>query len=260
MPPPVQNVIHVRASRAQVVRILNRLPGLIAGSPGAAGGFVRALQVRIGLAVLQRVKDAFVVKARGGTDEAGEKWKKLSPHTVAYGRRHPGIPKRRPFWTTHPSYLLTDKRRDRWWELYRRFKAKFGGNKSLAAATAWTVLRTEQAGIQTIMGKYGNTPVEILRDSGVLLNSLSPGVTADAAPMSPPKKPQQVFRCLPGEVIIGTNRKGADKHHKGQPPRFPQRRLWPDPSRWPQSWWNDAVGQLRQGVIAVVLYLLKGRL
>jgi hypothetical protein len=257
MPPSVQNVISVRATRAQVVRILNRLPGLIAGSPGAAGGFVRALQVRIGLAVLQRVKTAFIVKSHGGTDEAGERWEPLEKSTIAYGR---SLPRHRPFWQTHPSHALTPKRRERWWELYRQFKAKFGGNKSLAAATAWTVLRTEQPGIRTIMDKWGAKPADILRDTGVLLNSLSPGTTADAVPMSPPKKPHQVFKCLPGEVILGTNRRGADKHHKGQPPRFPQRRLWPDPGRWPQSWWNDCLGQLRQGILAVVLYLLKGRL
>ncbi len=259
MPPSVSNTIHVTATRAQVVRILNDLPRLLNGSPGGAGGFVRALQVRVGLSILERIKDAFLVKAAGGTDAAGDSWKPLSPHTIAYGRKHPGVPKKRPFWTTHPSYSLTAKRRDRWWQLYYGFKAKFRGNKRRAAATAWVILRREQPGIRTLMDRFGNTPVEILRDTGLLLNSLSPGVPADDAPMSPPRKPSQVFRCTPGSVIIGTNRKGAAKHHEGDPPRFPQRRLWPEPSRWPAEWWSDAVGQLRQGVLAVILYILKGR-
>ncbi len=256
MPPSVSNTIHVTATRAQVVRILNDLPRLLNGSPGGAGGFVRALQVRVGLSILERIKDAFLVKAAGGTDAAGDSWPPLKPSTIAYGR---ALPRKRPFWQTHPSHALTPKRRDRWWQLYYGFKAKFRGNKRRAAATAWVVLRTEQPGIRTLMDKSKGKQVEILRDTGLLLNSLSPGVPADTAPMSPPKVRKQVFRCTPGVAIIGTNRKGAAKHHEGDPPRFPQRRLWPEPSRWPAEWWSDAVGQLRQGVLAVILYILKGR-
>lgn len=102
---------------------------------------------------------------------------------------------------------------------------------------AWLVLKRD--GAQTLVGKYGNRPVGILRDTGLLLNSLSPGVASA----------EQVFRTGPGEVIVGTNRRGAAAHHRGIPGRLPQRRLWPSPENWPAAWWDDIMDQLKQGLL-----------
>lgn len=255
MPPVVTNVIRVRATPQGVLRVLSRLGSVVTGSPGGAGGAVRALQVRIGLAALDRISKAFVTKARGETDEAGESWPDLSPHTKAYTRRHPGVPKKRPFWDTHPSITVTQKRREEWWEIYYAGRRK-GRSKRHSASVAWIILRQRYPGIRTLMDKYGDAKVEILRDADVLLNSLSPGVPADTAPPTPPRQPNQVFRCLPGEVILGTNRKGAADNHRGIPGRLPRRRLWPDPSRWPSSWHAAMLTQALKGMVRVVQELL----
>lgn len=257
---PVQQTIHVRATRAEVIRALRQVPRLVSGR-GGASPLVKALQVRIGLAALSKIKQAFVVKACGGTDEAGERWRPLVPATIAYSRRHPGVPKKRPFWTFHPSFAVTKRQRARWWALYYGFKRIFHGNKGKAAALAWINLKRESGyTIVTLYDRYAGTPVEILRDTGLLFNSLSPGVppAVPSPPVPPPKPPHQVFRFGTGGVIVGTNRRFAGTHHRGVPRRIPQRRLWPAPGRWPSSWWSAITEQARLGVLDLVIFLLRG--
>ena len=236
------NTVHVRANRAELQRLLSTLPVRVAAD--------QTIVTRVGIAILGRIKQAFVVKARGGTDEAGEHWQPLSPKTIAYSRTRQrgrgGRTKAEKKRATHPSQALSAKQQTRWWEVYRQNLAQFHGDKGHAAAVAWIVLKTE--GATTLLQKYGGRQVEILRDTGLLLNSLSPGVAS----------PHRVFRVGRGEVIVGTNRKGAGAHHRGVPGRLPQRRLWPDPRRWPKSWWQDVTDQVKQGAVDVALEILRG--
>jgi hypothetical protein len=119
--------------------------------------------------------------------------------------------------------------------------------KSGAAKFAWWKIKQE--GANTIIGVFGDTPVDILKDTGLLINSLSPGVVSA----------ERVFRVGPGEVIVGTNRKHAARHHAGDPKRgLPQRRLWPHPSRWPQDWWGDILDVAKQGILDLIVHLVKG--
>lgn len=209
-----------------------------------------AMLTRCGLAALGRIKQAFVVKARGGTDEAGERWAPLSPKTIAYSktRQHGrgGRTKAEKARDAFPSQALNNRQRDRWWALYRQGLAIFKGDKGSAAKRAWGILKRE--GATTLLQKYGGRQVEILRDTGPLLNSLSPGVATA----------EQVFKVGPGSVIVGTRRKGAAAHHAGIPGRLPQRRLWPEPGKWPASWWKDITEQARAGLIDIATKLIKG--
>jgi hypothetical protein len=256
MPLQAENILSTHATRRQVRTVLSKLPAIATGSVGGSTMLMRSLLVRIGLTALAHIRDAFVVKARGGTDETGLKWKPLSPYTIAYRRRHPGLPKKRSR-LTHPSWMLKEKERKRWWKLYSRFLAMYKGDKSHAAAHAWFILKEE--GAQTILSVYGNTRVEILRDTGLLLNSLTPGIDpiVGIAPSTPPRTPHQVFRLGQGEVVIGTNRKWCGTHHRGVPGRIPKRPLWPDPKKWPSSWWRDILGQAREGLVDIALHLLR---
>lgn len=247
-----ERVIHVRASRRQVVKILRQLPGAIGGSTDS-GGYQQATLVRMGLAALDKIQEAFVTKARGGTDEAGDRWKPLSPYTIA-ARRHPGVPPKASRAAKRPSFMLSAAERKRWWKLYSRNLSRFKGDKAHAAASAWFVLKQE--GARTMLSAYGGMNVEILRDTGLLLNSLKPGAPAESAPSSPPRVPKQVFRIGQRDVKIGTNREWAWTHHQGIPGRIPQRRLWPEPGRWPRSWWQAILEQGREGVIDILTYLL----
>jgi hypothetical protein len=254
------HTVTVRATPAQLARTLRNLPQSSRGTSAAA----KVLLVRCGLALLGKIKEAFLAKARGGTDEAGERWKPLSPFTIAYSRRHPGLARKGKGKRTrlhHPSAILSQKQRQRWWEVYGRMKARFSergeaGAKAHAARYAWKVLKDE--GAPTIIGRYGATPVEILRDTGLLFNSLSPAIPPAAASSAPPRTKEQVFLLKRAEVMIGTKRKWAWVHHHGSA-RVPQRRLWPRVEDWPASWWAALAEQAQYGVIDVLLYEL-GRL
>jgi hypothetical protein len=208
-----------------------------------------AMMTRVGMALLGRIKAAFIVKSRGGTDEAGDSWQPLSPKTIAYSktrsRGRGGRTRTERKRSSIPSQALSAKQQSRWWEVYRRQLAVYKGDKRHAAAVAWLVLKRE--GAKTLVDKYGHRKAEILRDTGLLLNSLSPGVASA----------EQIFRVLPGEVIVGTNRAGAADHHAGIPGRLPQRRLWPPPDRWPDSWWRDIQDQVRSGMLDIVVSLVK---
>ncbi len=129
--------------------------------------------------------------------------------------------------------------------MYSQGLAIFKGNKASAAKRAWGILKRE--GATTLLDKYGTRKVEILRDTGLLLNSLSPGV----------QSAEQIFKVGNAEVTIGTNRKGAAKHHTGIPGRLPQRRLWPEIQRWPQSWKDDMVEQARDGLVDIIVKEIK---
>jgi hypothetical protein len=244
--------IYVRANRWVVRQAVMKLPAA-ARTGGALAG---AMMTRCGLALLGRIRTAFIVKARGGTDDAGDKWPPLSPTTIAYRRRHPGVPRQSIRAAHRPSWMLTSKQNRRWWGLYRHGLAMFEGDKGQAARRAWFILKSE--GAETLIGRYGNANVEILRDTGLLLNSLSPGVEK-VSRHNIRSRHHQVFNIGPGEVIVGTNRKGALAHHKGIPGRLPQRRLWPDPAKWPSSWWLDITEQVQQGLVDLFIFLVGGR-
>lgn len=256
----IVNTIYVRATRTEVLGAISRIP-----QAARSGGVIaNAMMVRCGMVALGRIRAAFIVKARGGTDEAGDSWKKLKPETIAYSRRHrkkPGDPRQSPVFSRAkklpwipgpskragqaPSYALTTRQRDRWWQVYGQGLAMYKGNKSHAARRAWVILKAE--GATTLIAQYGDAQVDILRDIGLLLNSLSPGVTSS----------NQVFRVGPGEVIVGTNRKWAGIHHRGsRNGKIPQRRLWPAVNRWPSSWWLDIAEQGRAGLVDLAIFLI----
>src|SRR5580692_3562209 len=276
----MERIVYLRTTRPKLLTVIRQAAASAAGH-GFTGTAVDALMVRIGLQALKIIRDAFIVKADHGTDEAGLSWPPLKRETVAYSRRHQytgGVGQRQQVPVGYkgststtplpgkraksaPSWMLTDAQRKRWWALYLSFggrkpvgaayhaKANQGGE--WAAARAWAILKAE--GTQTIIGVFGDAPYQILRSSGALLNTLSPGVLPSGAapPVPPPEVEDQVFRTRPGEVIVGTNRKWAGTHHRGK------RRLWAQPDRWPARWWELILAQARLGIIDITLQLVQ---
>ncbi len=229
--------VYVRGRKADVLRSVRLVSQVASGQASdVTGGMAQALLTRAGMALLGRIRKAFVDKARGGADEAGLSWPPLARSTIAYSRRHPGVlwpgSKRAPY---APSWMLTEKQRKRWWAL----------NAIGGPAYAWIISKDE--GAKTLIGEYGGVQVDILRDTGLLLNSLSPGTAS----------PEQVFRTETGVAIVGTNRKWAATHHRGIPGKLPQRRLWPEPKTWPESWWRDIIEQVHGGLLDIALFLAR---
>ena len=173
-------VVRTRMKRDEIRRLLASVPAIVAGRAADPAGEAGAIQRVIGLTALSLIKEAFVTKAAGGTDEAGDSWAPLAESTVQ-GRR----------------------------------KGKGVGNP------------------------------QILRDTGILLNSLSPGGIGN------------IIEWRPGVVEIGTNIPYARYHHEGTD-KIPARPLWPEPYRWPSEWWNNIAEETREAVARLIARMLGG--
>ncbi len=196
------------------------LSALPQGMTGGSAPAHDTLQ-RIGLAIFRVIYDAFLVKMRGGTDDAGDRWAPLSPVTVAIRQRRRGVG--------------PPRKRSR----YRKFTQN-------DLSPAQRRLRSITKGAGASYDKYGRD-YEILHDRGRLLESLRPGSGSA----------EQVFEIADGRVIVGTNREGAARNHQGDPPKLPQRRLWPDPSDWPDEWWDQILEEVQAGVVDLVVQELR---
>ena len=158
--------VHVRAK-------LDAIKAAVLSAPSKAtqgGSIADAMLLRVGEMLLGHIRRNFLIKASGGTDETSDKWQPLSPKTIAYRKARRTKTERGR--NARPSQALTKKQQERWWEVYRRNLARFKGDKGHAAAAAWLVLKGE--GARTLVDKYGYRRAEILRDTGLLLDSLSP--------------------------------------------------------------------------------------
>lgn len=237
-----------RGSRSSLLAKLEALPAVLAGHLPDPTGAVQQLSLALGVQTLGLIREAFLIKARGGTDAAGIKWQGLSPKTIAYGRRHPGLTKGRKRNPGRPT--LSKAQDDRWraifGQTYRAMVAKGKSDheaKAIAGGHAWNVLKAN--GAQTVLEKYGSTPVEMLRNTGRLLNSFSPAVASG----------DQICRVQPGGCIVGSNVQYAAAHHYGNPARnLPARPLWPE--RAPQVWEERLGETLADGVRLLIPRLL----
>lgn len=234
-----------KGSRASLLRALQQLPALLAGRLHDPTGEVRRLYVRLGLVALSVIRASFVVKARGGTDAAGLKWAPLAPSTVRARLRKAKLPTER--------------------QARRELEAAY----EVLARTSRGHKRLERAKAKA--DKVFNPKLEILRDTGRLLMSLSPavmGAQVPGVPVAPPENagemlPQgsgdRVFRLRPGFVDVGTNVVYAPTHHHGRRP-VPRRPLWAEWSRWPPEWRDLFHGELARGVARLVAALVaRGR-
>lgn len=213
-------VIHTRASRASVIAAVHTIPQEVCGSSPTA---VTTL-TNIGITTLEHIRKAFIVKSRGGTDEAGDRWEPLAPSTIA-ARRSKNKTKK-------PKSKPTVSLKGTAGSAERRIHSVIKGSKGKGSSLPFD--------------KYDTSSL-ILQDTGLLLSSLTPFSSA----------PEQVFRVEPGEVTIGTNRKWAVVHHHGIPGKLPQRRLWPILNSWPTSWWSDILGELQQGVVDITAEVVR---
>lgn len=269
--------VYFQGNRAQAVGIVGRLVRMLTGQEADSTGLVKGVFLAIGSAALSDIKADFIRKSRGGTGEDGVKWPPLSAKYLAYSRRFvpgeqkalkqgAGLGKGHRHAPGGKSGLLTAWQLRRWRRLFVQFKRRFmvsmpeAAAKSRAAATAWIILKRE--GAQTKLNVFGSRKVEILKDTGVLLNSLSPGriVGGDGASTEYAKPDgeggeQQIFETLKNGVIVGTTVPYAASHQYGDPKRgLPARPFLPInrvPSLWLERW-----AKVANGAITIVARLL----
>ncbi len=240
-------------SRAQLRQVLGSLPSILAGRVADPLRIARGLQLRVGVALLSRVQQAFVVKSRGGTGDDGIKWKPMKPasiaqrRTTAAERRQLGIGGR-----NRTRGLLTPTQDRRWRKIFGSRKAaliaRYGMSEAAASARAaqiaWAVLKAE--GAQTKLAVLGGRQVDICRDTGRYFRSLSPGVDDQ-----PSGADGQVFDVPPGRVIVGTNVAYAGRQAKLRPP-------WPAGGRLPAAWWAFLLRVAVRGLARAARLLVEG--
>lgn len=214
-----------RGSRSELRNILGNLGPQLSGSASDTGGMAREFATALGVGLLSEVKDAYIEKARGGTDDMGIKWDPLSPVTIA-NRRSGGTPGER-------------KRQQIVARETKKQAERFGGDKKRAKIAAQR-LATKQTGM-TKLQTLGNRDVEILRDTGILFNSISVGEISGGTYVRPNEDGSEfhVFEAEPGLCVVGTRVFYAATHQKGRA-NIPARPFLPDDNNpIPEAWWNS---------------------
>lgn len=277
--------VHFRGSKAECKATVRRLAGILSGRESDDLGIAKGVHAAVGFAALSDIKQDFIRKSRGETGEDGVKWKPLSREYLAYGRRFgrgeqaalrkaagltranryspgnqtPDQPGHGPL-PNRAGGTLTDSEVKRWWEVYFRHRNRLMLSlppkeaKARAAQIAWATIIRE--GAKTKLMVYGDRKVDIGRDTGILLNSLSPGELANSGPNTVYAKPtgdggaQQVFELLGNGVIVGTNVAYAAAFNKRRP-------FIPEGGRIPEVWLERWAAVLHQGVLVGTRLLLE---
>lgn len=91
---------------------------------------------------------------------------------------------------------------------------------------------------QRRVGRRNQGQVMIGRDTGILLNTLSPGV------------PGNILTARPGLATIGTKCPYAQYFHAIRP-------IWPDPDQWPDRWLSEMSAEMINGAVLIARQLLR---
>jgi hypothetical protein len=258
------STIYFRGGRSEAARIVRAMVSTLTGHSRQFSDYARGVYFVIGFAAMSDIHADYIRKARGGTGEDGVKWPPLSPKTLAYSRRFgpgeqtalkaaAGLTRAHHLAPGGKKGLLTNAELKRWRAIFARLVGRFamdmdlGEAKAKAAAIAWTQLKA--AGAKTKLEVFGHREVEILRDTSILLNSLSMGHMASDADAyasgvsNRPAPEDQVFAPIENGIVVGTRVKYARAHNEGVPGRLPARPFIPRPDRIPSQWmarWLDA--------------------
>lgn len=234
----------------QVRRRVSDVPRMLSGRmpDGRGGALARGFALRLAVVAMTIIKTAYLVKAKGGTDEAGERWKPLSAFTIA--ERMKKGKRARESRKLKRARLAVEKAE----AAYKRAKSRILKSPSLrgflknadrqtaAKARLWAARKKLNRAVDEYRAALGS--IEILRDTGRLYNSLSPGFTGAL-------RPDGAMEVVPGMVTFGTNVKYARRHQYGDR-RCPQRRLWPEIGKWPRSWHNQINDAAASGIVKMV--------
>lgn len=222
-------------------------------------GTDRAMAMRVLLPVairlLSLVQAAFLVKSRGLVGPDGIQWAPLSPKTIAARRTTPAELRSLGIRGKRVRGLLTPTEDRRWRGIFASRLAAFraagmgdGAARARAAANAWAILKGE--GAQTKLQVLGSRKVDIGRDTGALLRSLTPGVRLDgqlfdlrALTAATGAVGQLLDVLTPGRFTVGSNVPYAGKFHAKRP-------LWPTNGALPPAWQQELAAVLVRSIVA----------
>lgn len=250
----MNDTVYYRGNTSELVQTIRGFIQALTGQGNLGQTLVNGVQLRVANALLSEVELAFIQKSRGEVGSDGIKWAPLKRETIAQRRigagdlaaigiKGPGQPKGRV------RGLLTQAEDKVWRRIFASrlawFMAKFGMSegeaKQRAAQAAWAKLK--EMGAKTKLEVLGSRQVDILRDTGELLASFSPGIGAQ-----PSGADGQVLRTAAGSVTVGTNKKPW--HHKRRP-------YWPKDGL-PDQWWATMTRAAQEGIQEGVVALVRG--
>jgi hypothetical protein len=302
------NVVYFRGGKRQARELIHSLSGMLTGRNPDTLGIAQGVFLSIGFAALGDIQRDYVVKARKGTGEDGVKWEPLKPETIARRRlgpkdkKLPHIAERlakekeatkaakaafeaqakarlkkldegfRPLVHRFMLSLPDDAAVARAKQVMARRKALLRAEIDAERKAADFALRgklavTRDTG-QTRASVLSQRDVEILRDTGVGLASLSQGVLSHKGPGATYTKPtsaaktrlgsakreggeQQIFETMKDGIIVGTNVPYMKDHQEGDPSRnLPARPFLPEkvPPAWAERWAATGLEALQAGV------------
>lgn len=279
----VTTVVRIKATHQQARDLIQRLPRILAGREPDPTGLVKQLQLRVGVAALSSIQKDFERKSQGQTGEDGVKWPELSPITLALRRVNTApkaIQRLQARVAKLPAAQLHRFGRVQMQQLY--FLQGYGHAAERQRALGYLerkrrrglVSRTEYQRLKRVLRgglkrgeaeklAFAQAAAQILRDTGVLFNSLSPGVEDQLSGTA-----QQRFEVGPGWIIVGTTVPYAIYHQSDRPrkkkadgtDRLPRRAFIPEGSQIPVAWWADWIGALRRGLALATFWerFLKG--
>lgn len=241
-----------KGSRDDLRQLLRSLPAILAGKAPDPLKIAHGLQLRLGVALLSKVQQAFVVKSRGGTGDDGITWRKMKPQSIAQRRSTKQELRQLGAGGKRVRGLLTPAEDRKWRAIFAatkaRLMAKFGLSdheaSAKAAQLAWSILKSQ--GAKTKLAVLGSRQVDMCRDTGIYFRSLSPGVDD-----RPSGAADQVFETPPGRVIVGTNVPYAERQHQMRP-------LWPAGGQLPASWWQHLAKVAVRGAARAASLLVQG--
>lgn len=244
-----------RGTREELVEKLRLLAAQLSGAAPDTDGLAAAVLTRGATALLGQIQDAFLVKARGGTDAAGIKWAPLQRKTIAARRTNPGELRALGAAGKRVRGLLTPAEDKRWRAIFASNMARLRARgidgreaMALAAQRAWAALKA--SGAKTKLAVLGGRTVEIGRDTGRLLQSLTPGYVEGSG--TPAHVEDQIFAVRPGRIAVGTTVEYARRFHEGDPARnLPARPLWSEHGL-PDAWWEAVNGAILRGMMKAV--------
>lgn len=223
-------------TRAELDKQLAKIGPIISGRMFDQKGLGREVANVIAVSFLSSTTADFVVKMRGGTGEVGGRWEKLKPESIA--RRKVGPEARKQINIAEREALEKQIYND----TYKRLIHNMGESQARARARQIASAKATRALGQTKAQLLGSRQVEILRDTGHLLNSLSPGILRNGIYIKPTKPggDQQDFVVVPGKAIVGSGLIYAGTHQRGQKlNNVPARPFFPnDEFKTPESWWR----------------------
>lgn len=219
-------------SKAEVKKIIDSIPGVIAGRERDPHKLHNKFWGAVALSMYESLNKAFEDKAQGGTDDLGHSWDELTERTKAYSRPiYPGdVPRRMRLAErrTDTIGLLSPMEYKKWKQIFGRVfyanREKLGDAeaKVMAGKIAWDELK--KAGAQTKIDVLGSRNLLILRDTDRLFRSFFPGKLSKHSYRKFNK--DQVYIVEKGAITIGTKVDYAEDV-------FKQRPLWfGDISRW----------------------------